>query len=376
MADDNNNGGIYFNSMSDKSSDGKKSDVAVDEQTKKTADVYTDSLSEDDTPAKQKETPKKERKKMKKSDKIIIAVLAVSDVVLLVSVCFSFLMLLVAAANKKTDTSASNFYDVSTVLDSLSPKIKDVDFPNGIQNRFKSIYSENSDVVGWIKINDTAVDFPVMKTLDGTYYERKNFYGEFDRRGSIWMDARCTTGKGKDSLQKITIIYGHNLTLDECIFRDVTKYRDVGFYKQHPVIEFDTLYDNYKWKAFACFITTVNPDYDNGNYFNYLDPTIPDDRTIDYANECLSRSYFVNNSVDIAADDKLLVLSTCVYDFNTDDIYIETRCVLVCRLVREGESEDVDVSNVSANENRRMPQIWYDRSGKTNPYASVAVFSR
>lgn len=352
------------------SSDEKKSDKSV----------YLDAT--DDTEEEKAERAKNRKNIISSKDKKTVAILAAADFV--VFAVIGIYLILTGAGDPYAGIKSGNnfdaskdYYDVATVFEGeLVPLMNDVGFPDGIQDRFKSIYSENKDTVGWIKINGTSIDFPVVQSEDNVYYERKNFYGQYDRRGSIWLDVRCKLGRGRNSLSKNTILYGHNLSQDECIFRDVTKYTDLDYYKSHPLVEFDTIYDNFKWKVFACFKTTVSAEYDGGNVFYYIDPSIPDSMTDAFASECLTRSYFVNPAVDIQATDKLLCLSTCVYDYNTASTYIETRCVLMARLVRNGESEDVDVSGAYANENRRMPQIYYDRNGLQNPYAGMPVFSR
>lgn len=342
--------------------------------------VYLDDV--DDTEEEKAERVKLKKNVMSAKDRKTVTALAVADFA--VFAVIGIYLILTGAGDPYSGIKSGNnfdpskdYYDVSAVFDGeLVPYMSDVGFPEGIQDSFKSIYSENQDTVGWIKIDGTSIDFPVVQGEDNEYYERKNFYGEYDRRGSIWLDSRCKVGRGSGSLSKNTILYGHNLTQDECIFRDVTKYTDLEYYKTHPVVEFNTIYNNFKWKVFACFKTTVNAEYDGGNVFYYIDPSIPDSMTEAFASECLTRSYFVNPSVDILPTDKLLCLSTCVYDYNTSSTYIETRCVLMARLVRSGESDEVDVSGAYANENRRMPQIYYDRNGLQNPYAGVPVFSR
>ncbi len=342
--------------------------------------VYIDAT--EDTAEEKAEHEKRRKNTMTAKDKKTITALAAVDFA--VFAVIGIYLLLTGAGDPYAGIKSGNnfdpskdYYDVSAVFaGELVPYMKDVSFPEGIQDSFKSIYSENQDTVGWIKIDDTSIDFPVVQSDDNEYYERKNFYGGYDRRGSIWLDYRCKVGNGRNSFSKNTILYGHNLTQDECVFRDVTKYTDLEYYKTHPIVEFNTIYNNFKWKVFACFKTTVSPEYDGGNVFYYIDPSIPDSMTEAFASECLTRSYFVNPAVDIQSTDKLLCLSTCVYDYNTSSTYVETRCVLMARLVRSGESEDVDVSGAYANENRRMPQIYYDRNGMQNPYANVAVFSR
>lgn len=72
--------------------------------------------------------------------------------------------------------------------------------------------------------------------------------------------------------------------------------------------------------------------------------------------------------VDFTETDKLLTLSTCAYDFNSSAGDIDTRLVILARMLRPGESESIDPALVKPNPDYRRPQVWYNRNGLTNPY--------
>ena len=123
--------------------------------------------------------------------------------------------------------------------------------PAEVQPQYRAAYNENNDLVGWIVIPNTTINQPVVQATDNDYYMRRNFYKEYERRGSVFMDYRNSI----DTFNKNTIIYGHNY-LDSTMFSDLENYKDIEFYKTAPVIEFNTIYQNYKWKVFAVFLTT------------------------------------------------------------------------------------------------------------------------
>ena len=250
----------------------------------------------------------------------------------------------------------------------LTPRIKGVDFPAGIQDRFRTLYSANQDTAGWLRINGTCIDYAVMHADSNDKYHRASFFGKYNRRGSCYMDFRCTVAP-RSGLKNVTILYGHHLSRDACVFAPVENYMDVEFYKTQPVIEMDTIYEDMKWKVFACFTSTVDPKDDNGNVFYYWNPEIGSNELQAFAQEMLTRSYIVNPTVDVQPTDKILLISTCTYVINN----VGARCVLAARLVREGESEAVDVSGAYQNTNRRMPQAWYDQRGLDNPFRDVPV---
>lgn len=339
--------------------------------------AYLDGL---DTSAEElRELKKKEKARGTKGDKIYVTVMAVLNLAVIVFIAWWLHSTGgwndYDAIKQDAQEKEAALYHVETELTQyLTPTYKGVKFPDGIQAKFRPIYSANQDTVGWIRIDGTGIDFPVMHAEDNQKYERANFYLESDHRGSIWLDYRNQFGQGSDSLSKVSIIYGHHLTTDERIFAELEEYLDVEYYKTHPLVEMDTLYNDYQWKVFACFVTNVEPEDDNGHVFYYWDPYIEDSEMASFTGEILSRSWFINPAVDILPTDKLLCLSTCTYMLNVSR-YVETRCVLMARLVRPGEKAEVDVSAAYQNESRRMPQLWYTQNSLSNPFATVPVFN-
>ena len=81
---------------------------------------------------------------------------------------------------------------------------------DGILLKYKEAYEKNNDLVGWITVPNTTIDHPVVQADDNEYYLRKNFYKLYDKRGTIFMDSRCSY----TDFDKNTVLYGHNF-LDE-----------------------------------------------------------------------------------------------------------------------------------------------------------------
>ena len=105
--------------------------------------------------------------------------------------------------------------------------------PTEQKRNLAPIFSQNSECIGWICIEGTAVDYPVMHTPgDPQKYLRKNFYGEYSVSGIPFLDYRCT-------LDTNLIIYGHNMK-NGTMFSDLKKYLDSTFRAEHPTIELET----------------------------------------------------------------------------------------------------------------------------------------
>ncbi|MCL2514060.1 MAG: hypothetical protein FWF08_09170, partial [Oscillospiraceae bacterium] len=96
--------------------------------------------------------------------------------------------------------------------------------------------------------------------------------------------------------------------------------------------------------------------------FNYIVTDFMSDQSFAKYIDALVERRLYDTGVDIRSTDKLITLSTCVYDFD------EARLVIVGRLAREGENIDVDTSVVKTNINPRYPQAWYTKNRLTNPY--------
>ena len=341
--------------------------------------LYLNSL--DTTADEIKELKEKQKNKPTKKDIVYLSVVGALNVAVII-----FLAVFLHVTGNWDDMDAIKtsvpepepelaFYDADEAIGaSLTPTLRGVKFPDGILEKFRPIYSANEDTIGWIRLDGTSIDYPVMQSEDNNKYERADFYLNYNRRGSIWMDFRNTVGWGGNSLSKLTILYGHHLSADECIFAELEGYMDVDFYKTHPIIEMNTLYNNYKWKVFACIVSNVEPEDDNGHVFYYWDPNVTDANTPVFIDEIMRRSWFKNDAVDIEPTDKFLCLSTCTYIMNLTR-YVEMRCVVFARLVRPGEDDSIDVSGAVANEDRRMPQLWYSQHGTVNPYTDVPVFN-
>ncbi len=343
------------------------------------SEVYLDELQ--DTPEDKRDIEIAKKNTMTPADKRIISLLWILN-----SVVFVFLGLFLTLTNSGDEYEAikeeakyspdgvfSEYYDPSDVFeDALTPNYAEKEYPSGMLKGFEPLYSENKDTVAWLRIPDTNIDHVIIQSENNVDYERLNFYGDYYIGGSLFMDYRNKIGKGYKTLSKNTIIYGHYLKIQRGMFSDLDKYMDVEYYREHPVIELSTLYNSYRWKIIGAFIAASEAKYDNSLFYYWCDD-FSDENTLGFANEVAFRSYFVNPSIDVQPTDKFLTLSTCSHSMDIDRM-VNARFVVVARLIREGESADVDVSAAYDNPDRRMPQLWYDQNGLTNPYSHYAIW--
>ena len=247
-----------------------------------------------------------------------------------------------------------------------------------VSRNWDGLKKVNDEIVGWIKVDKTKVDYPVLFHKEDNeksqFYLYRNYKKKYSDFGSIFMDYRCADGI--DS--KHVILHGHNMGSDDSMFGSLLKYArldgrtqgNTKLYKTSPIVELDTPKGNSEWVIFA--VMKIDVANNNKAIFNYLQTEF--DGSAQYMNFIYNikvRSYLDVN-VPINEKDRLLTLSTCSYE--TDNM----RTIIVARELREGE----DVSKYVKSVKQSTPQgtvytdfaseyaagnlKWYDGKGKLN----------
>ena len=186
--------------------------------------------------------------------------------------------------------------------------------PGDPTDPFKSLLGMNKDVVGWIKIPGTEIDYPVVQTEDNEFYLKHNLKKERSSRGSIFMDYR----NSNDEKDHNTIIYGHNMK-DGCMFAGLSAYKDRSFYADHAFIEYDSLQQTMRWQIFSVYLTEPNSDLLQVSFIN-------DVEYAQYLDMVKSRSKY-ETDVKVTKDDKILTLVTCSYEFKNARLVIHAKRV-------------------------------------------------
>lgn len=247
---------------------------------------------------------------------------------------------------------------------------------------------EANDIKGWITINGYGdekplVDNIIMQSADNDYYLYRNSYRENVRSGTLFLDYRCDVSDGRNPGN--IVVYGHNMLdapgeidyfgvllkyfnyaksnygsdgkLHQSDIEDPnSRINDITFYKQHPTINYSSLYDNSTYKIFGSMM--VNTDRSAGDVFYYHSVhSFENKEAFDsYCAEILDRSSFINPDVDLKYGDELLTLSTCIYGYGQS---ADTRFVIFARKIRDGESPEVDVEKAYANPSPKFYDTFY-----------------
>ena len=314
-----------------------------------------------------KKPPKKakdEKKKLPKSEIIRRTVLVIACITFVASTLFllNYYVIEPYKSGKQSEELASMTATTQQgrdPWDDIRAKYPDVDFPAGMNPAYADLYALNNDFEGWISIPEMNIDSYVVQSTDNKYYERRDFYGKSTNYGVPFFDYRNTL----QSLDRNTIIYGHNMRHDDKIFGTLEQYREIDGFKKAPFITMNTLYGEYKFKIYAVFISNSKASDDNGHVFNYIFTAAGNSQFANYIDEIDKRKLYTTG-VDINENDKIITLSTCCYDFE------DARLVVVGRLLRDGEAAAIDASLPVKNENPKFPQAYYDKKGIENPYAN------
>lgn len=217
-------------------------------------------------------------------------------------------------------------------------------------NSFSALIDRNADIMGWLTVPGTNIDYPVVQTKGTENAENKYLHTDFDgkesRDGTLFFDRHNSF----DTLSKNTIIFGHNMK-DGQMFAQLENYERksgndyLGFYNKNPLIRLDTLENHLVYKIFAVFVTSA--DYNSSGAFYYLDTDFESDSKFDEFIDGVNKRNFLKTNVDVKSTDKILTLSTCDYAYPKSPDGDHARLVVMARLLRGGESETVEPAKIN-----------------------------
>ncbi len=174
--------------------------------------------------------------------------------------------------------------------------------------QYRDLFEENHDLIGWVKIEGTPLDYPVMQNKDDNeYYLHRNFYGEYEYSGLPFLDLKCSFEPPSTNL----IIYGHNMKSD-AMFSCLTKYTDKDYYLEHPVIQFDTIFEEGKYEIVAVILSEVYKKTDEVFKFYQFTQAENEAEFDEYIRNMKNLSLYETGS-DAAFGDHLIILVTCNY---------------------------------------------------------------
>lgn len=172
--------------------------------------------------------------------------------------------------------------------------------------QYAGLYEENKDLVGWLSIDGMKIDYPVMQNEDDKYYLHRDFYGNDSKYGCLYVREQADLDAGTNF-----IIYGHNMK-DGSMFGDLDLYVKESFFKEHPTVSFDTLYEERTYKIVAVFRSQIyNVDDEVFKYYQFYEADTQEEFEDFYGN--IKAFSLYDTGVEAEFGDTFLTLSTCAY---------------------------------------------------------------
>lgn len=196
---------------------------------------------------------------------------------------------------------------------SLSDEDVNIKFNEEINNEKKtinkdvaSVYLINPETVGWVKVNNTNIDYPVVQATNNEYYLNHNIYRENDKNGWVFMDFRSDLVNLSDNV----VLYAHNRYYNGIMFGNLQNMMRYNWYskEENQIISVKSLYNEYHYKIFSLYKVETTLDY--------LQVIFPDKISKMKMFELIKSRSIYDFGITLNEDDKILTLSTCADSYS------------------------------------------------------------
>ena len=244
-----------------------------------------------------------------KTDKIRAIIITILVIILIGSIGYLTYHFYQQWSQKQEIDNVVN--DIENAIEDVKNENTEKSIEDVMKEKLAELKKENKDIIGWLKIADTNINYPVVQTDNNDYYINHNFKKKYNELGSIFLDKDCSIEKPTANF----LIYGHRSEGGQ-MFETLTKYKKESFYKEHKTFEFSTLNEVSTYQIIAVFQSQVY--YKNQDVFKYY-------FFKDAKNETEFDNYIKNikklsmyKIEDTATyGEQLITLSTC--DYHVDD---------------------------------------------------------
>ena len=183
---------------------------------------------------------------------------------------------------------------------------------------YADVYALNGDMAGWIRIEGTKIDYPVMYTPERpNYYLKRDFKGNHSDWGTIYMREECDINKPSDNIT----LYGHCMN-DGSMFAALHNYSNKDFWEKHKEIFFDTLTEYHVYEIFSVFKTSAN--LGEGFAYHQMVDAENEKEFNDFIAECKKLSFY-DTGITPVYGDKIICLSTCEYSMDNGRLVVAAR---------------------------------------------------
>lgn len=184
-----------------------------------------------------------------------------------------------------------------------------------IKKEYQEVYDTNNDMVGWLQIENTKINYPVMQTPDNAnYYIDHDFDKKSSKHGAIYAWGDADLSKPSDNIT----IFGHNMA-DGSMFATLNNYTQKRTWENNPMIFFNTLYEYHTYKIFAVFKTSANVG-EGFSYHKFVDAANKEEFD-EFVKTCKDLSFY-DTGITPVYGDKLICLSTCEYTLDNGRLVV------------------------------------------------------
>ena len=172
----------------------------------------------------------------------------------------------------------------------------------------KELQEQNSDIIGWLEVENTNINYPVLQGTDNSYYMTHNYKKENSKNGSIFLDANYNWNIPSNNL----LIYGHNLG-NGMMFQELLKYEKESFYQEHPVIRFTTAEEDAEYEIISAFKSRVYHKSEKNVFRYYYFVNAPTEKEYNEFVENAKKASLYTIDTTATYPEQLITLSTCSY---------------------------------------------------------------
>ncbi len=253
---------------------------------------------------------------------------------------------------------AELYWDTTADLTEETPSADG--YPDGMKAQFRGLYDLNSDIAAWVRIPDTAINYPVTLYADG-YYDNHNFNDQYSIYGQPHFDAM--NERAALATDHVLAIHGNN-TRDEQMFSSLLSYRRIAYLREHPLVEMNTLYGDAKWQVFA---VAVVDERERTTSFDYLRRDFASDAAYEtYLYDLQRRSLFTTDAKPTTDDTVLLLVTDASQEYG----FSGARLVVAAKRVDTAETVDY-----THNAGMKWPAA-YPRRTTARPVATTVKTAR
>lgn len=251
----------------------------------------------------------KKKKRLSKTGKIIL------DILLIICLCVA------GYSGWKVYSSIHEYKQEESAYEDLSNQvvvINNESETSDVSIDWNALREKNSDIAGWIRQEDTVIDFPIVYATDDSYYLRHTLEGEYSLFGTLFVE--CTNNR--DFIDKVTVIYGHHFSeFGDTMFTSLEQYANQSYYDAHKELNLYTPNGDYILYPVAGSVKNATDSYIRTSFTS-------DEDFMNYCNEQFFSSTTFTSEQTLEAADQAVLLSTCT------DLVQDGRYALLCKLVK------------------------------------------